>query len=214
MKAGTDSKGKTIFAVVFMVIAVAVFVYMFFLRGDGGGGSAAPAAQGAAAPGTTPGGAARPAAARARTNRREKPLLGPKVQQSLDPRLNMAMLEQSEKITYAGTGRNIFEMTAEPPAPAIPTPVAEAKIERARVTPQPPPPPPQIPLKFYGWASKPGETKSVFLSSQTGDVFVAKEGEIVDRRYKVVKINPSSVEMEDMLTNYRQQIPLSQQTSG
>jgi len=67
-----------------------------------------------------------------------------------------------------------------------------------------------IPLKFYGWASKPGEPRSVFLSSGGGDVFVAKEGEIVNRRYKIVRIQPNTVEVEDMLTNNHQNLPLSQ----
>jgi hypothetical protein len=214
MKAGTESKGKTIFAAVFMVIAVAIFVYMFFLRGDSGSDASAPAgAAGGPAQGATAGGTARPAtAARART-RRDKAPLGLKVEQSLDPRLNIALLDESEKITYAGTGRNIFEMQAEAP---IPTPVKGPEIAQPqpRITPPPPPGPPPIPLKFYGWANKSGDTRSVFLSSANGDVFVAKEGEIVDRRYKVVKINPGSVEMEDVLTNFRQNIPLTQQITG
>jgi hypothetical protein len=45
---------------------------------------------------------------------------------------------------------------------------------------------------------------------QNGDIFVAKEGEIVNRRYKVVRINPTSIEVEDMLNNNRQSIPLQQ----
>jgi hypothetical protein len=64
-------------------------------------------------------------------------------------------------------------------------------------------------LKFYGFASKPGEPKKVFLS-QGEDVFIASEGETVDRRYKVLHISPMSVEIEDVLSNNRQMIPLSQ----
>jgi len=41
-------------------------------------------------------------------------------------------------------------------------------------------------------------------------VFIALEGQIVDRRYKVVHINPASVEIEDVLNNNRQTIPLTQ----
>jgi len=60
-----------------------------------------------------------------------------------------------------------------------------------------------------GFASKPGEVKKVFLK-QAEDVFIAREGEIVDRRYKVMRISPIAVEIEDVLNNNRQSIPLTQ----
>jgi hypothetical protein len=41
-------------------------------------------------------------------------------------------------------------------------------------------------------------------------VFIAKEGEIVDRRYKIVRISPNAVEILDVLSNNRQSIPLTQ----
>jgi len=64
-------------------------------------------------------------------------------------------------------------------------------------------------LKFYGFASKPGEPKRIFLS-QGEDFFIATEGQVIDRRYKVLRISPLSVEIEDMLNNNRQSIPLTQ----
>jgi hypothetical protein len=75
--------------------------------------------------------------------------------------------------------------------------------------PQGPPPPPPINLKFFGFANKPGEPKKIFLS-QGEDVFIAGEGDIVDRRYKILRITPVSVEVEDVLNNNRQSIPLTQ----
>ena len=51
--------------------------------------------------------------------------------------------------------------------------------------------------------------KRIFLSKGE-DIFVAKEGDIVDRRYKVVHIGTNSVEVQDVLTNYPPQtLPLS-----
>lgn len=49
----------------------------------------------------------------------------------------------------------------------------------------------------------------MFLS-QGEDVFIAGEGEIVNRRYRVLHIGQNSVEMEDVLNNNRQNIPLTQ----
>ncbi len=125
---------------------------------------------------------------------------------SLDPELRYDWLKASEDTKYEGVGRNIFKAQAEIPKP-------EGKgvtdAEEADQGPPPPPPPPPINLKIFGFASKPGEPKKVFLS-QGEDVFIAREGEIVDRRYKVVQISPLSVEIEDEMDNHRQSIPLTQ----
>ena len=70
--------------------------------------------------------------------------------------------------------------------------------------------PPPIPLKFFGFSNRAGEPKKAFLSKGE-DVWVASEGEIVDRRYKVVRIMPNSVEMQDVLNSGPSQtIPLTQ----
>jgi len=106
---------------------------------------------------------------------------------------------------YRGTGRNIFRAGEDIPKP-IASPVKEAQKDNL---PPPPPPPPPINLKFFGFASKPGEAKRIFLSKGE-DVFIAGEGDIVDRRYKVVQIAPASVTIQDVLTNNTQQIPLTQ----
>jgi hypothetical protein len=128
------------------------------------------------------------------------------VSHSIDPTLRFDWLKVSEDTQYEGNGRNIFMAQAE-----IPQPVAPAVSDQQKMAeiPQGPPPPPPINLKFYGFASKPGEPKAIFLS-QGEDIFVAREGDIVDRRYKVVHINPLSVEIEDVLTNNTQSIPLNQ----
>jgi hypothetical protein len=130
--------------------------------------------------------------------------------ENLDPTLRLDLLASSEEKVYQGTGRNIFVSQAE--GLEIPKVIGKANTdptEHAYVTPQPPPPTP-IPLKFFGFASKPGEPKKIFLS--LGDeLFVAGEGEIVNRRYKVIRINSTSVEMQDVVNSGPpQNIPLTQ----
>jgi hypothetical protein len=51
--------------------------------------------------------------------------------------------------------------------------------------------------------------KKVFLS-QGEDIFIAAEGEIVDRRYRVLRISPNAVDVEDVINNNRQSLPLTQ----
>ena len=121
----------------------------------------------------------------------------------LDPTIRLDLLSGSENTEYKGNGRNIFKSM-----PDIPAPVAPA-IKPQPIGPPPKPAPPPISLKFYGFASSAGGAKQVFLS-QGEDIFIAKEGDIVDRRYKVVHIGPTSVDIEDVLENNTQPIPLTQ----
>jgi len=75
-------------------------------------------------------------------------------------------------------------------------------------TPPPPAPPPPSGLKFYGFAGPKNGAKKIFLLKGE-DIFLAKEGDIVDRRYKVVRVSPASVEVEDVLTNHTETLPLT-----
>lgn len=124
-----------------------------------------------------------------------------------DPRLRLYLLKSSEDTTYTGTGRNIFRVFVEMPKPIVQ--VARKEDKASAPAPYVPPPPPPINLVFYGFATPVGGAKRVFLAKNE-DVFIAKEGDIVDRRYKVVRISPNAVEILDVLSNNRQSIPLTQ----
>lgn len=201
MKVGAENRNKLIAAIALMGLAAVLLLRMLLSSG----------------PSPIPAAASNTPATSAATNRRVTPRFratGRKTgsskatvaPHSIDPTLRFDWLDISEKTKYAGTGRNIFMAQAE-----IPQPIKRANTDLPKQpeVPQGPPPPPPINLKFYGFASKPGEPKKVFLS-QGEDVFIAGEGEIVDRRYKVLHITPMSVEVEDVLNNNRQSIPLTQ----
>jgi hypothetical protein len=133
---------------------------------------------------------------------------------TLDPRLRLDLLRGSEHIEYEGSGRNIFRAESEPPAtipkPIVPPTSTPGSPGNNTAAVNTPPPPPPIPLKFFGIASKAGEPKRALLADGE-DVFVAKEGDIVDRHYKVNKIGVNSVEILDVLNNNVQTIPLTAQ---
>jgi hypothetical protein len=122
--------------------------------------------------------------------------------ESLDPTLRLDLLKSSEDVSYKGAGRDIFQNQPEPEAiPKVAKPVINTG-------PPTPPPPPPIPLKFYGFSGNKSGPKQVFLS-KGDDIFIAKEGQIIDRRYKILKIGPNSIEVEDVLNNNRQTLPLT-----
>jgi hypothetical protein len=203
VKLGFENRNKMIFAGVLLAIALLLcgrFVAPLF---DGSSTAAAPvAASAAAAPPDTLDLPAAKASVKVHGSG-TKPGGG----RSLDPTLRFDLLKISEDTKYEGTGRNIFRAFVAPPPPPVVS-VATDHQSGPQLPLQPPPPPP-IDLKFYGFAiSKPGEAKRVFLL-QGEDVFIAKEGDIVDRRYKVVHISPNAVEILDVLSNNRQSIPLT-----
>ena len=196
MKLGSENRTKLIVAIGLMVVAGLVLLYNF---SDSSPSATAPAF----VPPGTPSQTATPARPAPRTKGRGKKASA--AARSLDPTLRYDWLKASEDTKYEGTGRNIFLAQAE-----IPQPDKNGTTDHAN-TPPPdpgPPPPPPINLKFFGFASKPGEGKKVFLS-EGEDVFIAAEGDVVNRHYKVLRISPTSVEIEDVLNNNRQSIPLT-----
>lgn len=129
---------------------------------------------------------------------------------SLDPTLDESAMHRTESLVYSGTGRNIFSATYTPP-PVIPTHMPPARPRRvtAAAPPMPvgPPPPPPINLKFFGTAKRADSNLQAFLLS--GDnVYLASAGEIVAHKYKIVAINPNSIQVEDLQNNNTQTLPL------
>ncbi|HZU09098.1 MAG TPA: hypothetical protein VFA02_04290 [Pseudacidobacterium sp.] len=127
---------------------------------------------------------------------------------SLDPTLHPEWMAQAESLEYTGTGRNIFSQFSAPPViEQVKAPIRPS--QSVAQVPQGPPPPPPIDLKFFGYeAHKDGARKAFLLHGD--DVFIASEGDIVDHRYRVLKINPFSVEIEDIPYHNAQPLPLTQ----
>ncbi len=197
MRVGSEDRRKLTAAIVLMVIAVVSVSYVFS-RPQNPAAAAAPAVPKAPA-------------ARRQAGKRVA-VAAVTAAESLDPTLRLGLLRSSEGVKYEGTGRNVFRAQAEE---SLPKPKESPLKDEKKQAPQPPPgppPPPPINLKFYGFANRPGETaKKIFLSE--GDtIFIASEGDVVNRRYKVVKIGQNSVEIEDLLNNNKQTIPLSGQS--
>lgn len=191
MKLGIENRKQVIALAVLGVIALVLLAYEFWPSST----ATAPAATQTASTASRPG-----------VRRTSSGKIVPVAEPRLDPTLDLNLLSQSEEIKYAGNGRNIFVVGSVP----IEKPKANGTDKQAGLRLPPPiQPPPPITLKFFGFANRPGETKKVFLS-QGEDVFIAAEGDIVDRRYRVLHISPTAVDVEDVINNNRQSLPLTQ----
>jgi hypothetical protein len=198
---GAENRNKVIAAVSLVIVAVVLMATRFsgFL-GLGSSSAAAPPAMNTALAPDRP---AAPAPTRTTGRNASRKQNGV---QSLDPSLRTDLLRISEETKYEGSGRNIFKVFVDIAKPIVQVATEEPPQQQG---PALPPPPPPIELKFYGYATPAGGTRRIFLA-QGEDVFIAREGDIVDRRYKVVRISATSVEILDVLSNNRQSIPLTQ----
>jgi hypothetical protein len=128
----------------------------------------------------------------------------------LDPTLRMEAMLVTESLAYSGSGRNIFSASSVPVD--IPKPIAPVRPKGPVVPPPPPvpvgpPPPPPIDLKFFGTATGPDGKRQAFLL-HGDDVFLASDGDIVQRKYKVISVSSGSILVEDLANNNRQTLPL------
>jgi hypothetical protein len=135
-----------------------------------------------------------------------------------DPTIRLDLLAKVQKVDFAGGERNLFQFGAAPlpktpepkivPNPGLPTP--NPGSSEVKPADPPPPPPPPIPLKFYGYSMprQPGVKRGFFL--QGDEILVAAEGELIQRRYKVVRININSCVVEDTQFKNQQTLPLEE----
>lgn len=203
MKLGTENRKELIAAAVLGVVLLLVVAYEFMPS------STIASTTTATDPLALPANTARPA-----PRRGSAPLRKERPGQNLDPTLQLKLLAATEAIKYEGSGRNIFVSQAE--AVVIPTPGASGVTDKPDKKgddiyhPPGPPAVTPIPLKFFGFANRPGEPRKVFLIKGE-DTFIAGEGDIVDRRYRVVRIGPTSVDIQDVVgSGPPQSIPLTQ----
>jgi hypothetical protein len=208
MKIGAEDKKKLAILAVVGTLGIGSIIYIYSELSD----SPAPAPAAASA---APAAAARPEVATATKsssgaggNGTAAANVGTTAAE-LDPTLKMGPMLVTESLVYSGSGRNIFSAASAPVA--IPKPIAPVRPKNLPPPPPPipigPPPPPPIDLKFFGTETSQNGKRRAFLL-KGDDVFLAGDGEIVQRRYKVITVSANSVLVEDMANNNRQTLPL------
>jgi len=216
MKAGSENRKKTIIAGVLGTVAV---ICLFFLYDSLFGGSPSPAPTAAVvatapesktaatvtsssggARSSTPGGGTPGVAA----------IKMASTSSSLDPTLDESAMLRTESLVYSGSGRNIFSAIYTPPPAALAKPKFSPRPGPVGPPPPPmptgPPPPPPINLKFFGTARRGNGKMQAFLL-QGEDVYLAAEGDIVARKYKIGSISANTIQVTDLQNNNTQTLP-------
>ncbi|HVT92042.1 MAG TPA: hypothetical protein VHD76_04305 [Bryobacteraceae bacterium] len=136
----------------------------------------------------------------------------------VDPTLKLALLERVRESPLEGGQRSLFDFSQEP-VKEVTVKVADRGRKGmpppAPVAVQPPPEQaaapvaPPIPLKFYGFVSATESKRAFFLDGD--DIVVASEGDLIKKRYKVVRIGINSATVEDEQFKNQQTISLVQE---
>jgi len=236
MQLGADRK-KVYWLIGLSVLAVILY---FYNREPGGSAipvqpatQTAPAAAGQTAPvrpvsrttmRVTQSGIGRNSAA-GQINLKPKPNINP---QLVDPTLHLAALAKLQDVKIeTGSRASLFVESATPPAAVAsvrePAPIV---VQRPVIGPRPPPPPPpqpptpqapKIPLKFYGFVNpaRPDVKRAFFLDGE--DIVIAGEGDLIKKRYKILRIGVNSAVVEDTTfkgDNTQQTLPLEAELPG
>jgi hypothetical protein len=121
-----------------------------------------------------------------------------KTAEAMDPAELEVRLDalQAERPDAKATDRNPFRFQPKaPPPPPPPPPAPVNPAPQLPVVPVGPPSPPPIPLKFIGTVEpKPGDKVAAF--SDCRYTFRGREGDVIDGRYRVVKIGVESAVLE------------------
>jgi hypothetical protein len=143
---------------------------------------------------------------------------------SIDPTLRLDLLAKVQAVDLQGGNRNLFQFSTPPPPPLPKEPVVKPKtpdkvasgvgVKPAAAGPPPPPAAPPILLKYYGYSSVRGDPQKRAFFLDGDDILVAREGDIVKKRYRVVRIGINSVVMEDTQFKHEQTLPLLAEATG
>jgi hypothetical protein len=91
--------------------------------------------------------------------------------------------------------RNPFRFQQKaPPAPPV-RPAAPPAQTYVPPAVQGPPPPPPIPLRYVGLVTPTSNERVAFLADARGATFSGREGEIIDGRYRLLRIAGDSVDI-------------------
>jgi hypothetical protein len=143
---------------------------------------------------------------------------------TIDPTLRLELIRRLSGVQIEGGNRTIFDFGAAPP-PKQPDPPKIFPKPAAAAAAAPPPPvsvtpaapvkpaAPPIRLKFYGFVggARAKTKRAFFLDGE--DIFVAGEGDVIQKRYRVVRIGLNSVVMEDQEFQSEQTLSLEQAES-
>jgi hypothetical protein len=135
-----------------------------------------------------------------------------------NPGIHWGELERAQRTEYKSIGRNPFSKQAPAVATVAQGEAAKLKEPRPPVGPQKEPdPPPFVPptnVKFFGYGTVPNGTSRRAFFSDGEEVYIVSEGETFLGRYRVVRVNNTNLEIEEVSTGRRATMPLVEEPAA
>jgi len=125
-----------------------------------------------------------------------------------DPTLRLYNIEALQQGQYSGSGRNIFSYGAAP-VERTPQKAPDQQVVAPPVNPGPPPL--AVPFKFYGMVTNPanGRRRAFFTNGE--DIWIAEEGQMIDRRFRLIRIGNTTAEVEEVASTRKATLPLEEE---
>ncbi len=143
---------------------------------------------------------------------------------TVDPTLQTDLLAKVRSVEFEGVERNLFrfgekkKVVASPSAEEIKASqdllaALQAEKEKKRVK-KPPvarkPTAPPIDWKYYGFANSRRDTRKRAFLLDGEEILVATEGDVFEKRYRIVRIGINSIVIEDLQFKQEQKLPLEE----
>jgi hypothetical protein len=125
------------------------------------------------------------------------------------PDVQLQALNEERPKPVASPRRNLFRF--KPKAPPAPPPAARQAASNAATQNGPPGPPPlaPIPMRFIGIVEAPERAEKVAVLTDGRGIYHGHEGDIIEGRYRLLRIGAESVDMAYLDGRGRQTIRLS-----
>jgi hypothetical protein len=120
-----------------------------------------------------------------------------------DHPLRLPALEKYVSKSLSGITRNPFDFGPPPLTPAQ----RAAQIASAAAGPSSAARPVGIPLRAIGYSERVGIGPEAYLTD-SDQVYVVHDGDVISQRYKIVGITSSVVEVQDGVSGQRSQLPI------
>ena len=142
---------------------------------------------------------------------------------TVDPTLQTDLLAKVRSVEFEGIERNLFrfgerkKLVASPSAEEIKESQERLKalqaqsskpVKKKPVARKPTAPP--IDWKYYGFANSRRDTRKRAFLLDGEEIFIATEGDVFEKRYRIVRIGINSIVIEDMQFKEEQKLPLEE----
>jgi hypothetical protein len=129
-----------------------------------------------------------------------------------NPSLHNDGVDRARGTEYKSGGRNIFSRELPPPPPPKhpkPDPVPHPTVPQIQEPPKVSP----LPVKFFGYGTVPNGTARVAFFSDGEEVYVVREGELLLKRFRILRIGNSNLEYEEVSSGLRGTANLEEQAA-